>query len=312
MALPKSTRRRRVEPASPSPRGRRGRAGRRRHRRPPGGRGPSPPRRRRRSPPSARGRRPPLPDRRAARAHRAARSRALPGPRPAGGRRPPRRAGGRRQRRRAPARPSRAKAGPRRGSPAARLPPPPSSAGRPRSGSSARLARRGDGPRLRARSRARSRAVHGEALDARATEPAEPTRRRFPTPGRRTACPSPSPPAPEGSQWACTRSAPAAARRAARAKPPSMSGSASGQIWAPAEVPRHPRAVGDAVVPEARRRDDLHLDPALPQVLDLVGDEEAGDVPGPARVRRRQDRDVQRCSRRSKTSGVASASRASA
>ena len=85
-----------------------------------------------------------------------------------------------------------------------------------------------------------------------------------------------------------------------------------GQIWAPAEVSRHPRAVGDAVMPEARRRDDLHLDPALPQVFDLVGDEEAGDVPGPARVRRRQDRDVQLCSRRSKTRGVASASRASA
>ena len=85
-----------------------------------------------------------------------------------------------------------------------------------------------------------------------------------------------------------------------------------GQIWASAEVSRHPRAVGDAVMPEARRRDDLHLDPALPQVLDLVGDEEAGDVPGPARVRRRQDRDFQLCNRRSKTRGVASTSRASA
>ena len=85
-----------------------------------------------------------------------------------------------------------------------------------------------------------------------------------------------------------------------------------GQIWAPAEVARHSRAVGDAVVAEARRRDDLHLDRALTKVLDLVCDEEAGDVPGPARVRRRQDCDFQVCSRRSKTRGVASAIKASA
>ena len=85
-----------------------------------------------------------------------------------------------------------------------------------------------------------------------------------------------------------------------------------GEVRAPAEVARHPRAVRDSVVPEARRRDDLHLDSPLAQMLDLVGDEEAGDVPGPARVRRRQDRDFQVCSRRSKTRGVASASRASA
>jgi hypothetical protein len=85
-----------------------------------------------------------------------------------------------------------------------------------------------------------------------------------------------------------------------------------GEIRAPAEVTRHSRAVRDAVVPEARRRDDLHLDPTLTQVLDLVCDEEAGDVPGPARVRRRQDDNFQFCSRRSKTRGVARASRASA
>ena len=84
------------------------------------------------------------------------------------------------------------------------------------------------------------------------------------------------------------------------------------EVRAPAQVPRHPRPVRDAVVAEARRRDDFGYDAALPEVLDLVEDEEAGDVPWRTRVRRRQDRDSQVSSLRSKTRGVASARRASA
>ncbi len=86
------------------------------------------------------------------------------------------------------------------------------------------------------------------------------------------------------------------------------------EVRPPTQVSGDPRAVGDSVVAEARRRDDLDLDATFAQVLDLVGDEEAGDVPGAARIGRRQDGDLQAWgpSRRSNTSGVASASRTSA
>ena len=79
-----------------------------------------------------------------------------------------------------------------------------------------------------------------------------------------------------------------------------------------AEVAGHTRPVGDPVVPEARRRDDPHVDPSPADVLHLVGDEEAGDISRPARVRRRQDDDLQDSRRRANTIGVARASSASA
>ena len=84
------------------------------------------------------------------------------------------------------------------------------------------------------------------------------------------------------------------------------------QVWPATQVPGDARAVGDPVVPEARGRHDLDLDAARTQVLDLVGDEEAGDVTRPARVRRRQDDDLQGSSRRANTTGVARAIKASA
>ena len=84
------------------------------------------------------------------------------------------------------------------------------------------------------------------------------------------------------------------------------------ELWPPAQVAGNACPVCDPEVPKARRRDDLHLDITLPEVFDLVGDEQAGDVPRVPGVRRRQDRDLQEFSRRPKTIGVASANRASA
>jgi hypothetical protein len=70
------------------------------------------------------------------------------------------------------------------------------------------------------------------------------------------------------------------------------------ELRPPAQVPGHSRPVGNAEV-----ADPLHL----------IGDEQAGSVTRPARVRGRQDRDLQRGAiRRPKTTGVASASRARA
>ena len=78
------------------------------------------------------------------------------------------------------------------------------------------------------------------------------------------------------------------------------------------EVPRHSRPVRDPVVTEARGRHDANVDAALADVLHLVGDEEARNISRPARVRRRQDDDLQDSRRRANTIGVARASRASA
>ena len=78
------------------------------------------------------------------------------------------------------------------------------------------------------------------------------------------------------------------------------------------EVSGHSRPVRDPVVPEARRRHDPDVDATLADVLHLVGDEEARNVSRPARVRRRQDDDLQDSRRRANTIGVARASRASA
>ncbi len=79
------------------------------------------------------------------------------------------------------------------------------------------------------------------------------------------------------------------------------------------QVSEHAGAVGDPEVPEARRRDDFHVDARRPHPLDRVRDEPARGVIGVARKRRRQDDDVQSgTSRRPKTTGSASASIVSA
>src|SRR6266536_4748150 len=58
---------------------------------------------------------------------------------------------------------------------------------------------------------------------------------------------------------------------------------------AAAQIPDHAGAVGDPVVPEGKRRDDLDLDPAPAHVLDRVGDEAPRDVLRGAGVRGRED-----------------------
>ena len=69
--------------------------------------------------------------------------------------------------------------------------------------------------------------------------------------------------------------------------------------------------VGNPVVAEARRRDDAHLGPGLPQRLHAVAHERPGDVVRVARVRRRQNTDPHVPSRRrANTAGAAIASRA--
>jgi hypothetical protein len=191
-------------------------------------------------PSSAMGRRSPLPDRgaeRAHRAHEAERPRYLFAQRTVPRHR---RAAGHRRRRRSPARPSRARVDPRRGSRPARLPPPPLPAGRPRSELSARLARR--------RRRASSASAAEGAITSRARRSirraSHGARRANSTSVPQTWTTNGLPVAiaanPEGSQWACTRSAPAAARRAARTKPPSMSGSAAARYGRRRRLPTAP------------------------------------------------------------------------
>ncbi len=77
------------------------------------------------------------------------------------------------------------------------------------------------------------------------------------------------------------------------------------------QVPHDPVAIRDPEVPERRRRDDLHVDALGAHRLDGVADEQPGDVPLVARVRRRQD-DHLHVRRRAKTIGAASASIAKA
>jgi hypothetical protein len=85
-----------------------------------------------------------------------------------------------------------------------------------------------------------------------------------------------------------------------------------GQIRPAAEVAGDPGAVGDPVVAEPRRRDDVDLEAPLPEPLDLGDEEATGDVARVPRVRGRQDDDLQARSLRPKTIGVASASNARA
>jgi hypothetical protein len=71
-------------------------------------------------------------------------------------------------------------------------------------------------------------------------------------------------------------------------------------------------AVGDAVVPEGRRRDHLHLDAGGAQVLHRVLHEEPGHVARVPRIRRREDdglHDAGR-SRRANTAGETTTSAA--
>jgi len=60
----------------------------------------------------------------------------------------------------------------------------------------------------------------------------------------------------------------------------------------PAQIADDARAVGDPVVRDGGRRDDLDLDSALADVVDGVGDEPAGRVPGRPRIRAREDCDL--------------------
>ena len=77
------------------------------------------------------------------------------------------------------------------------------------------------------------------------------------------------------------------------------------------QVSGDPVPVGDAEVPERRRRDDLDLHSLRTHGLDRVTDEEARHVPLVPRVRGRQDDDLH-WRRRAKTIGAASASIANA
>ena len=80
-----------------------------------------------------------------------------------------------------------------------------------------------------------------------------------------------------------------------------------------AQVAQHAGAVRDPEVAEVRRRDHLHVDPRRPHALDRVGHEPPRRVVRVARIRRRQDDDLQSgASRRPKTTGSASASIVSA
>jgi hypothetical protein len=79
----------------------------------------------------------------------------------------------------------------------------------------------------------------------------------------------------------------------------------------PAQVAGDSVPVGDPVVPERRRRDDLDVDALRPHALDRIADEEAGHVLLAARVRGRQDDDPH-VSRRENTIGAASARSAKA
>ena len=79
---------------------------------------------------------------------------------------------------------------------------------------------------------------------------------------------------------------------------------------APAQVPGDAGAVGDPVMAEDERRDDLDLDAAPAHVLDRVRDEAAYDVLPRARIGSRQDCHLHgaACRRCPKTAGNASAS----
>jgi hypothetical protein len=65
-----------------------------------------------------------------------------------------------------------------------------------------------------------------------------------------------------------------------------------------AQIPEHPVAVRNTVMPKLLRPDDLHIDTASTNVLDGVRDETPGRVPVEARVRRRQHRDAHQVSTR--------------
>ena len=74
---------------------------------------------------------------------------------------------------------------------------------------------------------------------------------------------------------------------------------------APPQVPDDPVPVREPVVPERGGRYDDHLDARLPQVLDRVAHEDAGDVVPRARIRRREDGDLHSRRARAATTGSA-------
>jgi hypothetical protein len=116
----------------------------------------------------------------------------------------------------------------------------------------------------------------------------------------------------DGSQCACTTSAPRAARRAARANEIRNSGSEQHAPGARAQVVRDPVAVGDAEVAERRGRDDRHPDARTLELDDGVPHEAPGNVARVARIRRRQDAGSHDGrSRRANTAGATIASIAS-
>jgi hypothetical protein len=59
-----------------------------------------------------------------------------------------------------------------------------------------------------------------------------------------------------------------------------------------AQVADDPRAVGDAEVPELRRRHDVDLDPAAAHGVHRVGDEVPSRIARRSRIRRGQDDDA--------------------
>ena len=111
----------------------------------------------------------------------------------------------------------------------------------------------------------------------------------------------------DGSQWAWTRSASRAARRAAIEYEARNAGTQERLPRASPEVPDDAVPVREPEVPKRGGRDDLDVDAGAPQLLHRLAHEHSSDVVRPARVRRRENDDLHSRRRRA-TMGSAAAS----